>query len=99
MSPPQPDRPPSIGLRRSAAVLSILGRHLWPKDEWGLRNRVIAALVLLVLAKVATVYVPLLYKGAVDALGDGKAAAMAVPVALIVAYGLARVLAQALGEV
>jgi len=98
MSPPQSDRPPSIGLRRSAAVLAILGRHLWPKDEWGLRSRVLIALVLLVLAKVANVYVPILYKHAVDALGDGKAAAVAVPVALIVAYGLARVLAQALGE-
>ena len=99
MSPPQTDRPPSLGLRRSAAVLAILGRHLWPKNEVGLRSRVVVALVLLILAKVANVYVPILYKHSVDALGDGKAAAVAVPVALIVAYGLARVLAQAFGEV
>jgi ATP-binding cassette subfamily B protein len=72
---------------------------LWPKNEWGLRSRVLIALVLLVLAKVVNVYVPILYKHAIDALGDGKAQAVAVPVALILAYGLARVLAQAFGEV
>ncbi len=81
------------------AVLSILGRHLWPKGEWTLRARVVVALVLLVLAKVANVYVPLLYKQAVDALGTAQAQAMAVPVVLILAYGAARVLAQAFGEV
>jgi ATP-binding cassette subfamily B protein len=86
-------------MRRSATVLAILGRHLWPKGEWGLRSRVIAGLVLLVLAKLTNVYVPILYKHAVDALGDSRAQAVAVPVALIVAYGFARVLAQAFGEV
>ena len=50
MSPPQSDRPPSVGLRRSLAVLAILGRHLWPKNEWGLRSRVLVAVVLLLLA-------------------------------------------------
>src|SRR4029434_4609458 len=79
MSPPQPDRPPSIGLRRSLGVLAILGRHLWPKNEWGLRSRVSVALVLLVMAKVANVYVPILYKHAVDALAHGKAPAGAGP--------------------
>jgi len=98
MSPPVTDRPPVISIDRTWAALSILGRHLWPKDEWGLRTRVIVALVLLVLAKLTNVYVPILYKHAVDGLGE-KAQAVAVPVALIVAYGFARVLAQAFGEV
>ncbi|SKA35267.1 ATP-binding cassette, subfamily B [Enhydrobacter aerosaccus] len=56
-------------------------------------------MALLVLAKVANVYVPILYKQAVDALGKPEVQAMAVPVALIIAYGVARVLAQALGEI
>jgi ATP-binding cassette, subfamily B, heavy metal transporter len=99
MSPPPSDRPPTIDLDRSWAVLAILGRHLWPKGEWGLRSRVIVALLLLVLAKVTNVYVPILYKYAVDALSDPRAQAVAVPIALILAYGLARVLAQAYGEV
>ena len=98
MSPPVTDRPPVINLDRSWAALSILGRHLWPKGELGLRARVIVALVLLVLAKLINVYVPILYKHAVDGLGE-KAQVMAVPVAMIMAYGFARVLAQAFGEV
>jgi ABC-type transport system involved in Fe-S cluster assembly fused permease/ATPase subunit len=99
MSPPSSSRPSSIDLGRSWAVLSILGRHLWPKGEWGLRTRVAIALVLLVLAKVANVYVPLLYKKGIDALSTPDTAVVAVPVALILAYGAARVLAQALGEI
>jgi ABC-type transport system involved in Fe-S cluster assembly fused permease/ATPase subunit len=99
MSPPTNDRIPAIGLGRSWAVLGILARHLWPKGEFGLRSRVVVAMVLLVLAKVANVYVPLLYKYAVDALGEPKAQMVAVPIALILAYGGARVLAQAFGEV
>src|SRR6476469_9620959 len=70
LSPPVTDRPPTISLDRSWAALSILGRHLWPKGEWGLRARVIAGLLLLVLAKLTNVYVPILYKHAVDGLGD-----------------------------
>ncbi len=99
MSPPNNDRIPAIGVGRSWAVLGVLARHLWPKGEFGLRSRVVVAMVLLVLAKVANVYVPLLYKYAVDALGEPKAQLVAVPIVLIAAYGLARVLAQALGEV
>jgi ATP-binding cassette, subfamily B, heavy metal transporter len=99
MSPPANDRIPTIALDRAWVVLGILGRHLWPKGEWGLRSRVIVALVLLVLAKVANVYVPILYKHAVDAFGSAQARAVAVPIALIVAYGVARVLAQAFGEI
>ncbi|MCW5737960.1 MAG: ABC transporter ATP-binding protein/permease [Enhydrobacter sp.] len=98
MSPPVKDRPPAISLDRSSAALATLGRHLWPKGEWTLRSRVVAAGVLLVLAKVTNVYVPILYKEAVDMLGD-KAQVVAVPIALILAYGFARVLAQAFGEV
>ena len=99
MSPPADHRLPAIDPDRSWAALRILGRHLWPKGEWGLRCRVVIAGVLLVLAKVTNVYVPLLYKHAIDAFGDPRVQAVAVPVALILAYGLARVLAQAFGEV
>ncbi len=99
MSPPDTDRIPKIGASRAWAVVGTLGRHLWPKGEPGLRVRVVVAMVLLVLAKVTNVYVPILYKNAVDALGEPVAQAVAVPIALILAYGAARVLAQAFGEV
>ncbi len=88
MSPPVDDRAPKLELSRTGAVLAILGRHLWPKGEPGLRCRVVVALVLLVLAKVANVYVPILYKHAVDALGDRTAQAVAVPVVLILGLRL-----------
>src|SRR5215475_3212758 len=99
MSPPADDRIPKLGLRRSGAVLAVLGRHLWPKGETGLRARVLVATALLVVAKVTNVYVPLLYKQAIDVLSNPAAQLIAVPVTLIVAYGVARVSAQALGEI
>lgn len=99
MSPPGTDRPPAMDRKRTLGVIGILARHLWPKGETNLRARVVVAMVLLVAAKVTNVYVPLLYKGAVDALSSTAAQAVAVPIVLILAYGAARVLAQAFGEI
>ena len=56
---------------------------------WEYKGRVIAALACLVLAKVANVGVPLLLKQIVDSL-DRETALLAVPLALLVAYGLLR---------
>jgi ATP-binding cassette, subfamily B, heavy metal transporter len=82
--------------------------YLWPKGDWGARVRVLAAMVLLLLAKGATVYVPIVYGRAVDALtphlghgagqGATQAAVLAIPTALIVAYGLLRICSQGFGE-
>jgi ABC-type transport system involved in Fe-S cluster assembly fused permease/ATPase subunit len=98
MSKTVTDGAPKLDASRSWGVIAILGRHLWPKGETGLRVRVIVALALLIAAKVTNVYVPILYKNAVDMLGTPAAQAVAVPIALIVAYGVARVLSQAFGE-
>ena len=87
-----------MGSERTWAVLRIVGRYLWPEGEVGLRCRVVVAGILLIAAKVANVYVPVVYKHAIDALGDPKMQAVAVPVALILAYGVARITAQAFGE-
>jgi ATP-binding cassette subfamily B protein len=99
MSPPANDRIPKLGWARTGAVLGVLARHLWPKGETGLRTRVVIALAMLVLAKLINVYVPILYKQTIDALGTAAAQAVAVPIVLILAYGAARVLAQAVGEI
>ena len=56
---------------------------------WAYRWRVGAALGCLVVAKVANVGVPLLLKQIVDRL-DRESALMAVPLALLVAYGVLR---------
>ncbi len=56
------------------------------------------ALVLLFAAKLTTSYLPILYKHAVDALSLKNPAILLVPVALIVAYGLTRVMALLFAE-
>jgi len=85
----------------TAAELRSLARlvpYLWPKDAPDLRLRVAIALVFMALAKLINVGVPVLYKLAVDALTPGVAPVIVVPVMLVVAYGVARVLAQVFGE-
>lgn len=81
-------------------TIRTLMPYLWPAGETGLRIRVVVAMALLVAAKATNVTVPIFYKQAVDILtADGNVDAMiSVPVALIVGYGLCRVLALAFGE-
>lgn len=80
--------------------------YLWPADRVNIRYRVVGALVALALAKGANVTVPIFYKNAVDALdvsGSESAAAtagiMAIPIALLVGYGLTRLLAVLFQEI
>jgi ATP-binding cassette subfamily B protein len=81
-----------------STVCSLLP-YLWPTDHPGARVRVVAAGVMLLLAKVATVYVPVVYGRIVDALAPKDAAAMlAVPLGLVVGYGLLRVASAGFGE-
>ncbi len=80
------------------ATLRTLVPYLWPRGRGDLKFRVAVALVLLAAAKVTVVYVPFLYKAAVDALDVGAGALIVVPIAVIVAYGVARLLSQAFGE-
>jgi ATP-binding cassette subfamily B protein len=65
-----------------------------------MRVRVVAAVMLLVAAKVATLYVPFIYSRAVDSLsGHGKAVSpAAIPLALILGYGILRVASAGFGE-
>jgi ATP-binding cassette subfamily B protein len=56
---------------------------------WEFKARVVVALALLVAAKLANVSVPLVLKEVVDSL-DPQAAVLAVPFALLAAYGLLR---------
>jgi ABC-type transport system involved in Fe-S cluster assembly fused permease/ATPase subunit len=75
---------------------------IWPSERRDLRLRVVFALMLLFLAKLATMAVPFTFKWATDALaGHGTAPAaaaswlgwaIAAPVVLTIAYGATRVL-------
>ncbi|MFQ5535736.1 MAG: ABCB family ABC transporter ATP-binding protein/permease [Sphingomonadales bacterium] len=72
--------------------------YLWPPGMKGLRARVVIALLLLAGAKIVNVATPFLGKAAVDALNRDIHDVIYVPVAIILAFGLARVMAQAFGE-
>jgi len=64
---------------------------------WEYKGRVIAALSCLVVAKLANVGVPVLMKEIVDRL-DARVAVLAVPAALLMAYGLLRLSTTAFTE-
>jgi ATP-binding cassette subfamily B protein len=80
------------------ATLGKLLPYLWPAGRRDLKIRVVLALALLAAAKVTVVYLPFLYKGAVDALDVADKALIVIPVAFVVSYGLARLFSQAFGE-
>jgi ATP-binding cassette, subfamily B, heavy metal transporter len=84
--PLDPARPGATPARRTSEwrVLPRLAPYLW-EFKW----RVLVALTLLVAAKLANVAVPLVLKRIVDAL-DPQTAILAVPLALLAAYGLLR---------
>jgi len=85
------------GSRNHWQTLRGLAHHLWPQSRADLRLRVVLAMLCLVLAKVVNVYVPFLYKDAVNAL-SAEATLLVLPLGLILAYGAARVLSQAFNE-
>src|SRR5215469_6649520 len=97
-------RPISVGpprakgrLKDELRALRSLAPYLWPRDSFELRARVVLALAFLLAGKLVNIFVPLLYKHAVDALAPSKTTVV-VPVALIIAYGFARVMSQGFNE-
>ena len=79
-------------------ALRALAPHLWPANDITIRVRVVAALALLTAAKLATVYVPLLFKYMVDLFSDPQNLPVTLPMALIVGYGALRIAAIAFSE-
>lgn len=104
------DQPkPAVEHQRKSHLFVMLGLmpFVWPSDRQDLKWRVVAAAILLVLAKLVTVLVPVFYKYATDALtgsASGGAAVTASNItigatALIIAYGVGRILMVALTQV
>src|SRR5262245_31857149 len=87
-----PASSPGIG-----GSLKSLLPYLWPAGEPELKARVVLASACLVVAKIANVYVPIIFKHMVDALGT-PGALVALPIGLLAAYGLARIMSQAFAE-
>src|SRR5687767_5293625 len=84
----------------STRPLLALLPYLWPADRPDLKGRVMVCVVLLILAKIITVAVPFFFGWAIDHLsGDPATLALAVPIALIVSYGIARILMQAFAQI
>jgi ABC-type transport system involved in Fe-S cluster assembly fused permease/ATPase subunit len=79
------------------AALRSLAPYLWPRDRPEMRIRVVIAVLFLIGAKVATIYVPVFFKDAIDTL-TAVGAAVALPVGAILSYGIARILSQGFGE-
>ena len=82
--------------RSDFEVLRSLLPFLWPKGDLEIRARVVLALTAIVAAKIATVFVPYFLKLAVDALDSNV---LALPLWIILAYGGARLLSLAFGQV
>ncbi len=83
------------------ATLRAVVPYLWPAGRYDLKARIVLALLALVLSKVVTVATPFAFKYAVDSLGpapvsggQGAVAALVLagPVALVLAYGIGRVM-------
>ena len=81
-------------------VLKTLSKYLWPGGQNDIKVRVAGALFCLALAKIANVYVPILFSQAVDILATKSTTdiVLALPISLLLAYGLLRVLTIAFAE-
>ncbi|MDC3296083.1 ABC transporter ATP-binding protein/permease [Candidatus Pelagibacter sp.] len=83
-------------------TFKLLLPYLWPKERKDLRIRVSFAVVALVLAKIASVSTPLVLGSAVNSLTElssGINLFMLVPIALVVGYGVTRVIAFTFVEI
>ena len=83
-------------------TFKLLLPYLWPNERRDLRLRVSFAVIALVLAKIASVVTPLVLGASVNSLTElssGINLFMLVPIALIVGYGIARIISFTFSEV
>ncbi|MBV5263051.1 ABCB family ABC transporter ATP-binding protein/permease [Pinisolibacter aquiterrae] len=86
----------SAGEGKTFETLKNLWPHLWPHDRPDLKRAVMLAFGALILGKVTTVFLPYIYKWSTDALaapaGEPQTVQLlAVPVLLVIAYGVVRI--------
>jgi ATP-binding cassette subfamily B protein len=100
---PSPAKPRPVEAENTLGTIRRLWPYIWPHDRADLKRRVAVAFAILVVAKIVTVLIPYTYKWATDALvkppggADGaKALGLAilvtVPIMLVVANGVGRIL-------
>lgn len=74
--------------------------YLWPKGRPDLRWRIVLSVILLVLTPIVTVATPFFLGWGVDAMkGDPADIAIAIPVAFMIAYGVAWTMSQAVAQI
>jgi len=87
---------------RGARTIRQVAPYLWPEGQPWVKQRVVLAMLALVVAKLISVGTPFLYKAAVDALaGEARAEGWLLglgAVALTIAYGVARLSSVGFGE-
>ena len=103
---PAPDKP--FGQATLTGTLVHLWPYIWPSDRVDLKMRVVWSVVLLLLAKVATLAVPFTFKWAIDALTGANTAPVqasnwtfwliASPLIMTLSYGGLRVLMAVLTQ-
>jgi ATP-binding cassette, subfamily B, heavy metal transporter len=99
---PVPTSEQSFGQATLAGTLAHLWPYIWPGDRADLKMRVVWSVVLLLLAKLATLVVPFTFKWAIDALTGTDSApvqasnwvlwVVASPILMTLSYGALRVL-------
>src|SRR5271154_3757747 len=97
-----PDSNKSVDRATLIGTLAHLWPYIWPGDRSDLKMRVVWSVVLLLIAKLATLAVPFTFKWATDALtGSGSAPlepsdwvvwVVASPLLMVASYGALRVL-------
>ncbi|MBA3055204.1 MAG: ABC transporter ATP-binding protein/permease [Sphingomonadales bacterium] len=80
-------------------TLSRFLPYLWPRDNPGLRTRIVIAIMLILAAKATTLALPYAYKHAIDAMSlggpgggrlDGLGGGLTIALAFVLAYALGR---------
>ncbi len=89
--PPTPPAPPlSDQPMPDSAVIRRFLPYLWPKDQPGLRFRIVAALLLVLLSKGIQVSMGFVYGAAIDRMKPGLEDGVTLAIALVFAYAAAR---------
>ena len=87
---------------RYIKTFKLLLPFLWPKKRKDLKTRVSFAVIALILAKIASVSTPLVLGSAVNSLTELKSGInlfMLIPVALVIGYGVTKVIAFTFVEI
>jgi ATP-binding cassette subfamily B protein len=105
---PAPSTDTPFGQASLAATLAHLWPYIWPADRADLKMRVVWSVVLLLVAKLATLAVPFTFKWAIDALTGADTAPVqpsnwtlwliASPLIMTLSYGALRVLMAVLTQ-